>query len=145
MRYLLVDGHSIIFAWPELRKIHSRRSGAGRDELIRRLTQYQDASGVFVVLVFDGRGAETSDVTEPGGIQVLYSGAGVTADSVIERLCARYGEEHDLTVATDDHMEQQTALTFGASAISSEILRQLVDDAGSNLQKRLKRLKRDNR
>jgi predicted RNA-binding protein with PIN domain len=139
MRYLLVDGHSIIFAWPDLRKVHSRRSGAGRDELIRRLTQYQDASGVFVVVVFDGRGAETSDATEPGGIQVLYSGAGITADTVIERLCARYGQEHELTVATDDHMEQQTALTFGASTISSEILRQLVEEAGTDLKKRLKR------
>ena len=139
MRYLLVDGHSIIFAWPDLRKVHSRRSGAGRDELIRRLTQYQDASGVFVVVVFDGRGAETSDATEPGGIQVLYSGAGITADTVIERLCARYGQEHELTVATDDHMEQQTALSFGASAISSETLRQLVEEAGTDLKKRLKR------
>jgi predicted RNA-binding protein with PIN domain len=75
----------------------------------------------------------------PGGIQVLYSGAGITADTVVERLCARYGQEHELTVATDDHMEQQTAVTFGASTISSETLRQLVEEAGSDLQKRLKR------
>jgi predicted RNA-binding protein with PIN domain len=142
MRYLLVDGHSIIFAWPDLRKIHSRRSGAGRDELIRRLTKYQDASGVYVVIVFDGRGAKTSDATEVGGIQVLYSGSHLTADTVIERLCARYGQEHDLTVATDDHMEQQTALTFGASAISSETLRQLLEEAGADLQKRIKRQNR---
>jgi len=142
MRYLLVDGHSIIFAWPDLRKIHSRRSGAGRDELIRRLTKYQDASGVYVVIVFDGRGAKTSDATEVGGIQVLYSGSQTTADTVIERLCARYGQEHDLTVATDDHMEQQTALTFGASAISSETLRQLLEEAGADLQKRIKRQNR---
>jgi len=142
MRYLLVDGHSIIFAWPDLRKIHSRRSGAGRDELIRRLTKYQDASGVYVVIVFDGRGAKTSDATEVGGIQVLYSGSHLTADTVIERLCARYGQEHDLTVATDDHMEQQTALTFGASAISSETLRQLIEEAGADLQKRIKRQNR---
>jgi predicted RNA-binding protein with PIN domain len=140
MRYLLVDGHSMIFAWPELRSIHSRRSGAGRDELIRRLTRYQDASGIHVVVVFDGRGvAKMSEETEPGGIQILYSGAGLTADTIIERLCARYGNEHELTVATDDHMEQQTAVTFGASAISSEILRRLLEDAGSDLRKRIKR------
>ena len=139
MRYLLVDGHSIIFAWPELRSVHSRRSGAGRDELIRRLTQYQDASGIYVVLVFDGKGAELSNATEPGGIQVLYSGADVTADTVIERLCARYGQEHDLTVATDDHMEQQTALTFGASTINSEMLRQVLEEAEGDLKNRLKR------
>ena len=56
MRYLIVDGHSVIFAWPELRALHSRRTGAARDELVRRLTQYQDSSGVRVVVVFDGRG-----------------------------------------------------------------------------------------
>lgn len=139
MRYLLIDGHSIIFAWSELRSVHSRRSGAGRDELIRRLTRYQDASGIYVVVVFDGKGAELSNATEPGGIQVLYSGVGVTADTVIERLCARYGQEHELTVATDDHMEQQTALTFGASTINSETLRQMLEEAGSDLKHRLKR------
>ena len=140
MRYLLVDGHSIIFAWPDLRSVHSRRTGAGREELIRRLTQYQDASGVFVVVVFDGKGAEKlNEATEPGGIQILYSGAGVTADTIIERLCARYGQEHELTVATDDHMEQQTALTFGASAITSEMLRQVLDAAEGDLKNRLKR------
>jgi uncharacterized protein len=143
MRYLLVDGHSIIFAWPELRSVHSRRSAAGRDELVRRLTQYQDASGVRVVVVFDGRGVEKmNEVTEPGGIQILYSGAGLTADSIIERLCARYGEDHELTVATDDHMEQQTALTFGASAIDSDLLRRLLEEAGTDLQKRIKRFNR---
>ena len=26
MRYLIVDGHSVIFAWPELRKLHNRRT-----------------------------------------------------------------------------------------------------------------------
>ena len=54
MRYLIVDGHSVIFAWPELRLQHGRRTGAARDELVRQLTAYQDASGIRVVAVFDG-------------------------------------------------------------------------------------------
>jgi uncharacterized protein len=139
MRYLLVDGHSVIFAWPELRATHGRRSGAGRDDLIRRLTQYQDATGTRVVAVFDGRGGKTNEATEPGGIQIFYSGASHTADAIIERLCALYGEKHELIVATDDNMERQTAITFGASTVSSEILRQMLEEAGGDLQRRLKK------
>jgi predicted RNA-binding protein with PIN domain len=52
MRYLIVDGHSVIFAWPELRKLHARRTALARDELVKILTAYQDASGVRVVAVF---------------------------------------------------------------------------------------------
>lgn len=54
--YLIVDGHSIIFAWPELRKLHARRSSLAREALIKQLRGYQDWTGVHVVVVFDGKG-----------------------------------------------------------------------------------------
>src|SRR5215475_7976654 len=53
-RYLIVDGHSVIFAWPELRKLHARRSSLAREALIKQLRDYQDWTGVRVVVVFDG-------------------------------------------------------------------------------------------
>jgi predicted RNA-binding protein with PIN domain len=136
-KYLIVDGHSMIFQWPELRTLHQRRSGAAREELIRLLTQYQDSSGVHVVAVFDGRGAKPSEDSTPGGIQVFYSRSGQTADEIVERLCARYAREHDITVATDDLLERQTSLTFGASTISSRMLKELLDDAQADLQRRI--------
>jgi hypothetical protein len=139
VRYLIVDGHSIIFQWPDLRTLHGRRGGAARDELVRRLTQYQDASGIRVVAVFDGRGEKTSEDSTPSGIQIFYSRVGQSADEIVERLCARYASEHDITVATDDNLERQTALTFGASVMSSEMLRQVLEDAESDLQRRLKK------
>lgn len=61
MRILLVDAHSIIFAWPELRKLHARKMMLARDELTRLLTAYQDSTGIKVVAVFDGKGAKTQD------------------------------------------------------------------------------------
>ncbi len=138
MRYLIVDGHSVVFAWPELRALHQRRTASAREELVRQLTQYQDATGIRVVAVFDGRGLKLGDLTEPGGIQVFYSESGQTADTVIERLCARHAQEHDLTVASDDLMERQTALSFGASTLSSGMLRGLLAGAGAELQRRLR-------
>ena len=142
MRFLIVDGHSVIFAWPELRARHGRRTGAARDELVRRLTAYQDASGVRVVVVFDGKGVKPNEATEPGGIQILYSKAGQTADDIVERLCATYGKEHDLTVATDDLMERQTALTFGAMTMSTAMLRDTLGDADRDLARRLREHRR---
>src|SRR5258708_7385952 len=118
MRFLIVDGHSVIFTWPELRKLHARRMALARDELVKLLTAYQDASGVRVVVVFDGQGQELGDATAPGGIQIFYSATGQTADTIVERLVAKYAGQHEITVATSDHMEQQTATTFGALVVS---------------------------
>jgi hypothetical protein len=143
MRYLIVDGHSVIFAWPELRRLHQRRTALARASLIKRLTEYQDASGVRAVVVFDGKGAETSEETAPGGIQVFYSAARQTADSIVERLAATYSGKHEITVVTSDHLEQQTAISFGAMAISAESLRAYLEEAEVDLARRLKKFKRD--
>ena len=138
MRYLLIDAHSVIFAWPELRALHLRNGLAAREDLTRRLTAYQDATGVRVVVVFDGKGARLTADKMPGGIQVFYSGRGNTADDIIERLAAKYGSEHDITVATNDRLEQQTVITFGGFAISVEALRELIGEADKDVSRRIR-------
>jgi predicted RNA-binding protein with PIN domain len=142
MRYLLVDGHSVIFAWPELRRLHGRRTASARAELVKRLTEYQDASGIRVVVVFDGQGSKPCEDTFPGGIQIFYSAAGQTADSIIERLTAKYAGAHEITVATSDHLEQTTVASFGALTVTAEGLREYLGEAGTDLARRLKALKR---
>lgn len=117
--------------------MHSRRGPAARETLVRHLTAYQDASGVRVVVVFDGRGGKLSEDSAPGGIQIFYSGAGQTADDIVERLVAKYAKQHELLVATDDSLERQTAITFGADVISTENLRQLLADAEGDLTRRI--------
>ena len=128
-QYLLVDGHSIIFAWPELRRLHERRTSLAREALTRQLRDYQDWSGVHVVVVFDGRGTAVSHEAEPGEIQIFYSRVGQTADSIIERLTSKYAERFDLVVATGDYLEQETAGASGAETVSPEGLRDLLLEA----------------
>ena len=142
MRYLIVDGHSVIFAWPELRKLHDRRNLLAREALIKTLVDYQDASGVHVVLVFDGQGGKAAEDTAPGSIQIFYSATGQTADAVIERLAAKYAGEHDITVATGDFLEQQTVSSFGAYTTDPEGLRTLVENAQADVARQLKKLRR---
>ena len=127
--YLIVDGHSVIFAWPELRDLHQRRTSLARDALMRQLRDYQDWTGVRVVVVFDGRGTAVDASAEPGEIQVFYSRAGQTADSVVERLASKYGSQFRLLVATSDYLEQETASACGAECISAEALRGLLAEA----------------
>lgn len=129
--YLIVDGHSVIFAWPELRDLHGRRTSLARDALVRKLRDYQDWTGVRVVVVFDGKGTAIDATSDPGEIQVFYSRADQTADSIVERLASKYGGHFRLLVATSDYLEQETVSACGAEYISPEGLRGLLEAARS--------------
>ena len=142
MRYLLVDGHSVIFAWPELQRLHTRRTASARELLVRQLTDYQDATGVHVVAVFDGQGDHYNEDSAPGGIQIFYSASGQSADAIIERLVAKYGKENEMTVVTNDLLEQQTVTTFGAVAVSAESLRQMLKESSNEVARQLRDIRR---
>jgi uncharacterized protein len=127
--YLIVDGHSVIFAWPELRKLHQRRTSLAREALAKKLRDYQDWTGVRTVVVFDGTRPEISEESQPGEIQIFYSRAGQSADAIIERLVSKYASTFRVTVATNDYLEEQTASAFGAECISTKGLRGLLATA----------------
>ena len=129
--YLIVDGHSVIFAWPDLRQLHDRRTSLARDELARRLRDYQDWTGVHVVVVLDGKGARVSATADPHDIQIFYSREGQTADAIVERLAGKYASRFHIIVATSDNLEQETAAACGAECISPEALREMLNEARS--------------
>ena len=139
VRYLIVDGHSIIFAWPELRKLHQRRTSLARDALAKHLRDYQDWTGVRVVLVFDGKGSDVSEDGDPHDIQVMYSRTGQTADAIVERLAGKYAADFDVTVATSDSLERQTVTSFGATSVSPDMLRQMLEEAVPSIKPRVSR------
>ncbi len=128
-RYLVVDGHSVIFAWPELHKMQARRSSLAREALVKQLLDYQDWTGVRVVVVFDGKGKKVEAISDPGDVQIFYSRSGQSADAIIERLASKYAKRFELTVATSDSMEAETVHACGAEWISPDGLRELIADA----------------
>ena len=127
--YLIVDGHSIIFAWPELRKLQGRRSALAREALLKQLRHYQDWTDVRVVIVFDGKGKKIDASSEPGEVQIFYSRTGQSADAIIERLASKYAKQFKLMVATSDSLEAETVQACGAEWISPEGLRDLLSRA----------------
>ena len=146
-RVLIVDGHSIIFAWPDLQKVHSRPDSrvSAREMLVRRLLNYQDVNQTKVVVVFDGQGPVATEDTAAGpGLQIFYAARGQTADTIIERLVATYAETYDITVATCDNMERQTVITLGASTIDAQRLAILLEETNRDLADQLKQLRKRN-
>jgi predicted RNA-binding protein with PIN domain len=139
-RILLVDGHSVIFAWPDLTEIHRRNTASARENLVRCLTALQDSTEWEVAVVFDGRGAKASSDSEPNGIAVFYSKSGQTADEIIERLAAKYAATCDVTVATNDHMERTTVEALDCLSISTDQLLAEINSAGTALRERIQNL-----
>lgn len=139
-RILLVDGHSVIFAWPDLTEIHQRNTASARENLVRRLTGLQDSTEWEVAVVFDGRGAKASSDSVPHGIAVFYSKSGQTADEIIERLAAKYSATCEVTVASDDHMERTTVEALGGMSMSTQQLLSETNSAGSALRERIQNL-----
>lgn len=117
---ILVDGYSLLHGWPQLAPGQPRHSAAAREELIRRLTLYQDACGVPITVIFDGSGPKLGTHTALSGseVEVLYSRAGQTADDLIERAAHRFQAYGEVLAVTDDHLERETVLSLGGSASS---------------------------
>ena len=132
---ILVDGYSLLHNWPELARGKPRHSAAAREELVRILTQYQDASGTPVTIFFDGSGAPPgvpkNESTRP--VEVLYSKAGQTADDMIERAAHRFQPYGEVLAVTDDNAERDTVIALGGSASSCSNFILLVESALNDL------------
>ncbi len=114
---ILVDGYSLLHSWPELAPGHPRHSMAARDELIRRLSLYQDASGTPITIFFDGSGTGrgTAAASPDTGVEVLFSRRGQTADEMIERAAHRFADYGDVLAVSDDRAERDTVLSVGGT------------------------------
>ncbi|MBI2926573.1 MAG: NYN domain-containing protein [Verrucomicrobia bacterium] len=137
---ILVDGYSLLHDWPELAPGKARHSAAAREELVRMLTQYGDACGTPITIVFDAADAPpgTPKLPSTPEIEVLYSGAGQTADQMIERAACRLRAYGEVLVVTDDNAERETVAAFGAMASSCENFIRTVEGELVDFQRQLK-------
>src|SRR3954447_22982228 len=117
---ILVDGYSLLHDWPELARGWPRHSAAAREELIHRLTLYRDAIGTPITIFFDGSGAPvgTPVAASTPELEILYSGAGQTADDMIERAAHRFADYGEVLAVTDDHAERDTVISLGGTTSS---------------------------
>ncbi|EKU71378.1 NYN domain-containing protein [Selenomonas sp. F0473] len=129
--YYLVDGYNVINAWPELIRLRGNLDEA-RDVLVRILAEYGAFENYEMTVVFDALFTEDEEriLHLSNRLRVIYTGAGETADSCIERLAyraVRAGRE--VHVVTSDGAEQSLILGAGAYRIPSPELRRAVKKA----------------
>jgi len=143
LSYLLVDGHSVLHAWPELQRLQrvASKRHLARTELLKRLRDYQDTSGTQVVVVFDGTQSQMTEEREKEGLQIIYADSGNSADHILEKLAAKYAKQHPMRVVSADGMVGETVLAFGADWISPEMLKTLCDGADKAIQGQIEKLK----
>ena len=88
-RWVLVDGYSVLHAWPRFatRKARQLSLQQRREALVGLLRQYADHSRRRVTVVFDGYAAKHKpERQEPAhGVEVQFSERGKTADDLWTR------------------------------------------------------------
>lgn len=140
---LLVDGYNIIGAWPSLRDARDLIGlEAARSQLVEVLINYSAFKGFDSRVVFDAYDQQTPSAQESvtQNLAVHYTSFGQTADSYIEKACARFRSdlrkfEQRLIVATSDRAQQLTVMGYGAEWMSAQ---QLSVDVEGSIQ-RIKR------
>lgn len=145
--FLLVDGYNIIFAWEELAKLAQENIHAARDKLMDILSNYQGYKKCTLILVFDAYKLEDhpEEVFSYHNIHVVYTRTAETADQYIEKTVHKLGREHQVTVATSDHLEQVIILGQGASRISAKGLKEEIEVTADAFRKEWKERRRDSK
>lgn len=137
---ILIDGYSLLHSWPELAPGKPRHSAAAREELLFWLTQYRDAIGTPMTVVFDGAGARpgTPKLETSPEMEVLFSRAGQTADDIIERVAHRLSDYGEVLVVTDDFAERDMIVSVGGITSSCFNFIQAIRTTLQDLERQIK-------
>jgi ribosomal protection tetracycline resistance protein len=132
---LIVDGYNVIYAWNSLRALAQVNLDSARDALIEKLSAYHGASGIPMLLVFDGyrvRG-NTGTALEQGEIDVVYTREDQTADAYIEKKVHEVGHTLHVFVASSDGLVQTIVLGEGAARVTAKELETMIQSAQNAL------------
>lgn len=129
--FLIVDGYNIINSWSELAALKQQNFEHAREKLVDILS---DLQGVFkgkIIVVFDALNVKggTEQRVLLGGIEIIYTQEGETADACIEKLVGRLPAGSIIGVATSDWAEQRIIFGRGAHRLSARDLYERVREA----------------
>ena len=114
--WIIVDGYNSIHKLPELLRLMNRDLYLARRGLVRMLEKVLPRSAERITVVFDGSGSKLErDLMETSAVEILYSPASDSADSVIERMVAEAKDPRSILVVTSDNMEANAVAASGAA------------------------------
>jgi len=121
--HILVDGWNAIHAHPGLARILAA-GGAEKAQarLFEMLAPVHDFGGARLTIVYDGVGEEISIVrrTPSKTYSEVYTPSNMTADELIEQLCATSKRPQELLAVTRDNLLRLTASSFGVCSATPE-------------------------
>jgi len=116
---IIIDGYNLIRQSDSLRRFERFGLEEGRNELIRRLSNFKKKRGHKITVVFDGwiSGSPEEERQKEGGIMIIYSKKGEKADEVIKRIAKK--SDREIIVVTSDRSIADSIGRSGGVAISS--------------------------
>lgn len=104
---ILVDGSGLSRCWLTILPGKERHSPAVREELIRRLTLYQDICGVPITVAFDGAGSArvADDPVEGGDVELVFSRIGQTAAQLVYKMAQKPGAAGEVLLVAESVTE----------------------------------------
>ncbi|VWM02827.1 YacP-like NYN domain protein [Collinsella sp. AK_207A] len=143
---LVVDGYNIIHATAKYERLiydsgkspyATDRYDSARMALIADVAAFAQGS-YEAVIVFDGAGNVNPDRPNlpQAGIRIEYSPTGVSADTVIQRLCTEARESgRACSVVTSDGTIQATVMGKGVTRISARMLVEEMDQIDREIER----------
>ncbi len=128
-KLLIVDGYNVLRSGSRYKRMPETREdytddafNAARDRLINDVISFAGRD-MRAIVVFDGGGNEFSEGKgqKIGGVQIMFSPAGSSADKVIEKLAHDAGVRGiETMVVTSDAAIQDTVFGGGVDRMSAE-------------------------
>lgn len=135
-RFLIVDGYNLIGANSRLFAESKISLQLAREEVLKRLSEYQALQNYEIICVFDAYEVKSQEaVIDYYGISVIYTKEKETADEYIERFVYDNYHPHlcDISVVTSDLTEQNAIFAYGAYRIPSREMWLNLAEADKNI------------
>lgn len=142
-RWIIVDGYSLLYRMNPDRR--APRSDLQRSHLVSWLDKTAPFLAERITIVFDGRGPFSETPNDVSTLEVVYSPAHQTADTLIERMVCSAPNRNDIMVVTSDRAERRTVEAAGAVTMSCGDFLDLCRRATSQLESHLGQNSRKNK
>ncbi len=118
--WLIIDGYNVLHQVDKLATLLRSDLQMARHRLIRMVEHAAFEIAPQTTIVFDGREAGACDAMSSKHLEIFFSPANLSADSIIERLVCKYEAPEKILVVTSDRLERDTVSSAGAQTMGAE-------------------------
>ena len=135
--WLIIDGYNLLHQTDELVRLLRTDMQSARHRLVRLVEETAHNMARQITIVFDGRETGSDPALNSAWMEVFFSPAHLSADTVIERLVCKSRDPGKILVVTSDRAELDTVSGAGAhTMLSSEFMTRCHADAKKRVPKR---------